>query len=61
MSFAYKCAASWLWNIYNGVTSMLSKGDLELLPEVYFVYSNTKKMILIMVSIIFSYMDWRAV
>lgn len=36
ISFAYKCAASWLWNIYKGVISMLNKGDLELLPEVCF-------------------------
>ncbi|VVC41119.1 Acyl-coenzyme A oxidase, N-terminal,Acyl-CoA oxidase/dehydrogenase, central domain,Acyl-CoA [Cinara cedri] len=35
MSFAYKCAASRLWNIYTGVTSMLIKGDLELLPELH--------------------------
>lgn len=38
MNYAYKCAATWLWNIYNNVTSMLNKGNLDSLPEVYFVY-----------------------
>lgn len=34
MSFAYKFAASWLWDVYNDVTSQLEQGDLERLPEV---------------------------
>lgn len=34
ISLAYKFAASWLWDVYNDVTSQLEKGDLERLPEV---------------------------
>lgn len=34
MSLAYKFAASWLWDVYNDVTSQLELGDLERLPEV---------------------------
>jgi len=34
ISLAYKFAATWLWNVYNDVTSKLEEGDLERLPEV---------------------------
>lgn len=34
MSLAYKFAASWLWDVYNEVTSQLELGELERLPEV---------------------------
>jgi len=34
---AYKFAASWLWDVYNEVTSELELGDLERLPEVKLV------------------------
>lgn len=34
MSLAYKFAASWLWEVYNNVTSELEQGNLEQLPEV---------------------------
>jgi len=37
ISLAYKFAASWLWDVYNNVTSQLEQGDLEQLPEVYIV------------------------
>jgi len=34
ISLAYKFAASWLWDVYNNVTSQLEEGVLEQLPEV---------------------------
>jgi len=34
-SLAYKFAASWLWNVYNDVTSQLEQGDLDKLPELH--------------------------
>lgn len=34
MCLAYKFAASWLWEVYNNVTSELEQGNLEQLPEV---------------------------
>lgn len=34
ISLAYKFAASWLWDVYNDVTSQLEQGVLERLPEV---------------------------
>jgi hypothetical protein len=33
-SFAIRCAAIWLWNMYKDVVSELAGGDLERLPEV---------------------------
>ncbi|CAH1737123.1 probable peroxisomal acyl-coenzyme A oxidase 1 [Aphis gossypii] len=35
ISLAYKFAATWLWNVYNDVTSKLEEGDLERLPELH--------------------------
>lgn len=32
--FALNSSASWLWDVYNSVSSELEQGDLEKLPEV---------------------------
>ncbi|XP_050548999.1 probable peroxisomal acyl-coenzyme A oxidase 1 isoform X2 [Daktulosphaira vitifoliae] len=34
-SIAFRFAATWLWNVYNDVTSRLEQGDMERLPELH--------------------------
>lgn len=33
--FAFQYSATWLWNVYNNVTSELEAGQLESLPELH--------------------------
>lgn len=37
---AMKFSATWLWDMYNSVTSELEQGDLERLPEVSLLHCH---------------------